>query len=269
MNFLPEDYQSPKPTSQLYFRPLDGENRIRILSKPIFGWEDWTIDKKPVRFQMNEKPVKPIDPKKSIKHFWAFIVWNVQLEQIQIMQITQATIRSSIEALCKNKEWGSPYEYDIIISKKGEGIETEYSVLPTKPSPVSKEILQAFKDKPIQLEALFISADPFSGEWDSFTLLMPEAENKKIQPITQMMGEPVEKMNVKPLYIEDNLISYDEFSELDKLREGCSKETQTGFDDYLKKAFGIESLVKLEVKNYEEIKEKLTVRFNENKGKKK
>jgi len=255
MNFLPDDYQAPKPTSQLYLKLQDGENRIRILSRPIFGWEDWNVDKKPVRYKMSEKPAKPFDPAKPMKHFWAFIVWNVNEEQIQIMQITQSTIRSSLESLSKDVDWGSPFEYDIKINKKGEKMETEYTVNPAPHKPVSVEILKAFKDRPIQLEALFEGLDPFATGYKCYTPLMSDVEESKVVPIIE---------DVNPLYI-----GYDEFSQLNNLLEGCSKETQSGFHEYLKKAFGIETLAKLEVKNYPEIKEKLAIRFNENKVKKK
>lgn len=103
MNFLPENYTTPK-TSNSYMKLQDGENKFRILSSPIIGWEDW-LDKKPVRFRFNEKPNKSIDPKKPLRHFWAFIVWNYMEEKIQILQVTQATIRNCIEALCKDTDW--------------------------------------------------------------------------------------------------------------------------------------------------------------------
>lgn len=256
MNFLPQDYQAPKAASQYYFKLQEGENRVRILSKPVFGWEDWTLERKPVRFLMNEKPAKSIDPKKPIKHFWAFVVWNVNEEQIQIMQITQATIRNSIEALCKDEDWGSPFGYDIKIIKKGEGKETEYSVNPAPHKEVSKEVLQAFKERPINLEALFISADPFSQEWNSYTKLMPDAkdEDNKITPISKPdMGD-----HAKP-YITDL-----QFIELSELLQGCSDTTQSGFAKFLNDAHKIDSLNKLEAKDYNKIKEMLQVRYKEN-----
>lgn len=160
MEFLPEDYQAPN-SSNNYFKIQQGENRIRILSQPVFGWEDWH-DKKPVRYRMNEKPNKSFDPKKPIKHFWAFIVFNYREEQVQIMQVTQATIRKSLEALCRDKDWGAPFAYDIKITKSGEGVDTEYTVNPVPHKPVDEYITKCFKEKPINLEALFDNSDPFS-----------------------------------------------------------------------------------------------------------
>lgn len=167
MKFLPEDYESPKSSGN-YMKLQDGDNKIRILSPPILGWEDW-IEKKPVRYRMDQKPSKPHDPKKPIRHFWAFIVWNYLEEKIQILQITQATIRNNIEALCKDEDWGEPYFYDLKIIRKGEGVDTEYMVNPLPHKALNSKIIEEFKEMPINLEALFEGADPFSREWDAFT----------------------------------------------------------------------------------------------------
>jgi len=254
MNFLPDDYQAPKPTSQLYLKLQDGENRIRILSRPIIGWEDWSLDRKPIRYEMTNKPAKSIDSTKPMKHFWAFIVYNVQEEQIQIMHITQATIRSCLESLSKDQDWGSPFEYDIKINKKGEKMETEYTVNPVPHKPLSQTILNAFKERPIQLEALFLGADPFSTEWKAYTPLMSDADNEKIQPI--------DGGNVKPLDMEK--ITTDQFIELSELKNGCSEASQLGFSEFLMNAYKIDKLHDLPKKHFQSVKEKLKVRFDEN-----
>lgn len=254
MNFLPDDYQAPKSTSPLYMKLQDGENRIRILSRPIVGWEDWTLDRKPVRYTMANKPPKSIDPAKPMKHFWAFIVWNVNEEQIQIMEITQATIRGCLESLSKDADWGSPFEYDIKINKKGEKMDTEYTVNPAPHKPVSVEILKAFKDRPIQLEALFESLDPFAAGYKYYTPLMSDPDESKV---VDLVGE---KADVKPLY---TVINDSEFIELSQLLEKCSDVTRSGFNAYLTQAFKIDKLYDLEVKHFDTIKRMLTVRSEE------
>lgn len=159
--FLPEGYISPKGESN-YMHFEKGENKFRILSRPIIGWEDWTTDKKPVRFLFNQKPEKPIRPDKAIKFFWAMIVWNYKSNSIQILELTQKTIQSVIESLAKDEEWGSPYQYDIKVIRDGDRKEdTVYTVNPSPKKPVSEEILEAFKAKPCFLGALYQGADPF------------------------------------------------------------------------------------------------------------
>lgn len=253
MNFLPKDYKSPT-TSNNYLKLQDGENRIRILSKPIFGWEDW-LDKKPVRFRLDQKPSKSFDPKKAVKHFWAFIVYNYNDQQIQIMQITQATIRNRLEELCRDEDWGSPFNYDIKIFKKGERIETEYSVNQVPHKTIDQSIIEAFKERPINLDAIFDNLDPFSKEWDTFTPLM--SEDQREEPKITSIYEP--QIDVKPLYISD-----DQFIELSELKNGCSEKVQEGFNEYLKNSLSITGLAKLLNKDYVGIKQMLVKRFQEN-----
>ena len=176
MSFYPQGYKLPQASNH-YMKLNDGENKFRMLSKPIVGWEDWD-QKKPIRFKMDKKPESSIDPKKPVKHFWAMIVWNYQEEQIQILQLSQATVRSQIDGLINDKDWGSPFDYDLKIIKSGEKTDTEYKVNPLPHKPVSNQIKQAFYDKPCNLEALFINADPFSKEWKEFT--QPVFENQEV-----------------------------------------------------------------------------------------
>jgi hypothetical protein len=146
----------------------EGENKFRILSQPVLGWEDWQ-DKKPIRFRFDQKPARSIDPKKPVKHFWAMIVWNYAAEEIQILQITQASIRKSLHALCVDADWGEPYFYDLKIMKTGEGLETEYVLNPLPHKQLSPHISVMFDERKCNLEALFDNEDPFSKENTHFT----------------------------------------------------------------------------------------------------
>lgn len=163
--FLPTGYQAPK--TQYYMKMKPGENKFRILSTPILGWEDWD-DKRPLRYRYENKPASSVDAAKPMKHFWAMIVWNYNEEAVQILQVTQATIRNALESLCNDADWGVPYTYDIKVTKKGDGKETEYMTTPLPHKPVSDAIIKAFKDRPCNLEAIFDNSDPF-GKWDIYT----------------------------------------------------------------------------------------------------
>lgn len=183
MTFLPPNYQAPASAGN-YMKIQDGENKIRILSKPILGWEDW-VDEKPLRYRFESKPAKPHDPKKPIRHFWAFIVWNYQEEKIQILQISQATIRSKIEVLCKDSDWGDPYFYDIKIIRTGASTDTEYSINPLPHKQLNSAVIKAFGEKRCFLEALFDGADPFSSEWKEFTAGIFDKTEAKPATITK------------------------------------------------------------------------------------
>lgn len=161
--FLPADYKAPNSQNN-YMKLAEGENKFRILTSPVLGWEDWQ-DKTPVRFRFNEKPLTSIDPKKPVRHFWAFVVWNYKEERIQILHLTQATVRKAIETLSKDADWGAPYFYDIKIFKTGKDKETEYTVNPLPHKELHSFIVEQFNEKPCFLDALFTSSDPFDAKW--------------------------------------------------------------------------------------------------------
>lgn len=158
-DFLPQDYEAPAGSAG-YMKLQDGENKIRILSKPIIGWLDWK-DKKPFRFRMNAKPDKPMTPDKPIKHFWAFLVWNYEAQAVQILEITQQTIQKTIQDLSKNEDWGAPFGYDIKITRKGKDLQTEYSVMPSPKKDLISDIKEAALEKKAYLDALFDGSDPW------------------------------------------------------------------------------------------------------------
>lgn len=157
-DFLPEGYEAPEGGGN-FMKLKDGENKFRILSKPIIGWLDWK-DKKPYRFTFKNKPEKPLE-KGPIKHFWAFIVWNYQAESIQVLEVTQQTIQQAIANLSKDDDWGAPFAYDIKVVRKGKDLDTEYSVIPSPKKPIPDNISKAALDKPCYLEALFSGSDPW------------------------------------------------------------------------------------------------------------
>ncbi len=209
MSFLPQDYEAPKSNSG-YMKIQVGENKIRILSAPILGFEDWKNDK-PIRFRMNNKPVQSIDPAKPFKHFWSMIVWNHIEEQIQILNITQASVRKSIEDLCNNPDWGSPYHYDLKIVKTGEGMKTKYAVSPSPHKPIGDYVEQMFHEKKINLEALFDGRDPFDSNWSKYTPGIFErkgdALKEEIKPVAKISPEQVTYLgsvfeNCDPLYVD-------------------------------------------------------------------
>src|ERR1700677_3528782 len=241
ISFLPTGYQAPKASGG-YMKLQDGENRIRIITQPIIGWEDWTLDKKPVRFKMDNKPLKAIDPKQTVRHFWSFVVWNYAEEQIQILHLTQATIRNSIEALCNDDDWGQPFFYDLKIIKKGEGKDTEYMINPMPHKEVSAIIKQAYAEKPCYLEALFDNQDPFAREWETFTA-----------PIFTH-DDVFNQIEDKPVKSTATLITKDQSKILKDALLRCSISYQEQIHDILKKPpFSIFDIDMLPVNAYESL----------------
>jgi hypothetical protein len=225
--FLPTGYQAPK-TSNHYMRFEDGENKFRILSAPLLGWEDWTSDKKPVRYRFDQKPAKSIDPKRPVKHFWAMIVWNYNTEEIQVLQVTQASIREAIEALCMDTEWGAPYFYDLKVVKTGESLATKYALNPIPHKPTALHIQQLFNERRCNLEALFSNDDPFSKDHSVYTAGIFNSAD--VAPSTNHMTPNI---NMEQAY------------DLSTLLDDCTPKYKKWVFDYVKKQYNTEDLTDL------------------------
>lgn len=167
--FLPESYEIPNKSN--YTRLQNGENTLRILEKPILGYELW-INNKPKRYKMGQDiPVSDVESAdidkrtglpKPPKHFWAMVVWNYDQNCLQVWEITQKKIMTSLKNSSKSKAWGSPLDYDISITKEGEGLDTDYSFMPNPKTKVSPKIMEAYKNAHIDVDKLFTGDDPFS-----------------------------------------------------------------------------------------------------------
>jgi hypothetical protein len=236
MNFLPQNYRAPN-TSNYYVKLIDGENRIRILSRPIMGWEDW-LDNKPVRYQLDDKPAKSFDKTKPIKHFWSLIVFNYGQNAVQIMHITQNSIRKSLEALCRDTDWGDPYHYDIKITKSGQGLETEYTINPVPHRPLDEEIIKAFKDNPCNLEALFTNSDPFSGEWAR---------------ATPLGIEDVDLEKFEEEFVHEEYITKAQADNISKMIAECEPNMIVKIKDFIEKLAGTRDFNKIRSSIHEKI----------------
>ena len=160
-DFLPTDYSIPETASN-YLRFQDGVNKFRILDSAVVGFEYFTSDNKPIRSREPFEETPNLKKDGKVKAFWAFPVWNYQTESVQILEITQKTIMNALKSLIDNEAWGSPVgKYNIVVVRKGEGLDTEYSVMPEPHSETLDDILSAYKDKPANLDALFDNEDPF------------------------------------------------------------------------------------------------------------
>ena len=163
-DFMPKDYTTPKSSGGAYMKLIKWDNKFRILDAMLVGYVYFTEENKPVRSK--EHPgVTPDDMKKDpssrVKHFWAFPVWNYADSEVQILEISQVSIQEAIEAYVKNEKRGSPFNYDINVSKTGEKLETKY-IVSVDPKETNKEATKAYEEISIDLDQLFLTGgNPF------------------------------------------------------------------------------------------------------------
>ena len=160
-DFFPENYQKPS-SSWNYFKPAKGENRVRIITKPVIGFVDWDKTGEKQRPIRTKELQTAFDPNQKPKHFYAFGVLHEW--EVKIWEITQSSIQDSIYALAKDEEWGEPTLYDLSITRTGESMETKYSVIPKPAKMLTDEQGEIIMNSPLNLEALFDWGNPFEVE---------------------------------------------------------------------------------------------------------
>jgi len=161
IDFFPDsDYKIPETSNYMKF--LEGDNTFRVLSSAIVGFEYFKEDNKPVRSRTVFDSI-PDDIKKggTVKHFWAFIVYNYEAKRIQILELTQKGIMKTMQSYIKNPKWGNPREYDFIVTRTGSGMDTEYAITVNPKAPLEESVKEAFAKAKISLDALYENEDPF------------------------------------------------------------------------------------------------------------
>lgn len=149
------DYTTYKKPSD-FIKFSEGETRVRVISEGFFGYNHYL--KTATRFVPlgvcigRDCPhcAKDNEPKQE----WAWIILNRNDKQVYLMR-TGAMIGNALAEL-GNKQ-GDPRDYDVIITRRGEGKSTKYTV---EPSPDSIEItdeekLSAATRKPILVRKYF------------------------------------------------------------------------------------------------------------------
>lgn len=167
MTRLPNNYEFKEnlATGGNYTKITEEPLKFRVLTSPITWWGYFTNENKPKRSRYAFSSTPDIKPDGKAKEFWAFVIWNYTEKKIQVMEITQQTIKKAIWDLVKDVDFGDPKEYDLKISKTGKGKETKYTLLALGKSdfaPEGEEVDAILKEaNSIRLEALYDGDDPF------------------------------------------------------------------------------------------------------------
>ena len=162
MSWLPDNIHEPKAGS--YFKPIKGkQNRVRIIcDKPLVGHVQWTSDKKPVRWKLGDpRPEADYGEGTKPRVFLAVAVWNYEERCTQVWEITQRTLQESLDALTRDADFGHPANYDLKITRKGEGMDTTYSMVPM-PGEQNEDVVNAIAELRVNLDALLNGEDPFA-----------------------------------------------------------------------------------------------------------
>ena len=166
MGFMDNIQPAPSTSTGNYYRFGQGENKFRIVGSTdttppgviqgMIGWQD----KKPFRYRMGEQP--PLNFAEKPREFFAFTVWNYEESCVQILELTQAGLKSELRTLAEDKEWGDARKEDIAVIRNGEGKDSAYVMTPKPHKKLDATTIAMIKATTVNLEALFDGEDPFA-----------------------------------------------------------------------------------------------------------
>ena len=162
VNFFEQGHEIPDKRNQ-FMKFVQGKNRIRFIGNPVSGFvffgktkrEDGSETVKPYRRRESEGEfsleeminrdvrMKPDGEIEGQKYFVMGLVYNHQKEKLQVLEVTQKSILKALKSYVESEEYGHPSGYDLTIEKKGDGLNTEYTVIVSPPKPLSDEIVEA------------------------------------------------------------------------------------------------------------------------------
>ena len=161
MAFLPDNLNASNDGG--YFKPQKNQpNRVRIIStEPLVGKIAWSQENKPHRWRLDEPtPQANWREGEKAKVFVAVGVYNYETQSVQVWEITQKALKESLDLISRDADFGHPHNYDLKITRRGDGLETTYSMVPI-PGALLPEVQNAIENGQPNLEALLTNDDPF------------------------------------------------------------------------------------------------------------
>tara|TARA_R100000458_G_C8247483_1_gene225052 strand:+ start:294 stop:905 length:612 start_codon:yes stop_codon:yes gene_type:complete len=170
MAFLSNIQPTPEGGAGHYYKFGQGENKFRIVGSSdttppgfiqgMIGWgEDEEGNRKPFRWRIGEDAPRNFAEKP--REFFALVVWNYEEACVQVLELTQAGLKSELVTLANDKEWGDPRKYDIAVIRNGEGKETNYVMTPKPHKKLDPAAVATVMATSVNLEALYDGGDPF------------------------------------------------------------------------------------------------------------
>jgi len=138
-----------------------GENKIRVLAKPVVGVSSFNVETKQTK---RFRTFLEVDAAKykNVKPFMACKVYNYDTGLIELFSFNQKNI---LYPLAKLNAINGNYDIrdvDIVISRDGEGVESKYTVSNLNPSEVPLKAVTLAQRVQIDFEAFFENTNPFT-----------------------------------------------------------------------------------------------------------
>ena len=153
------NYLKFKEEGSYVFRILTPKEKALVYWIDFFQTPDGKFSKKVFPYQENGQ--KPLEASPEAKLVWVFSILNKDLNKIQIWEVSQRTIQNFLLSITKGKIKNDYTKFDIQITKIGQKLETEYSIIPGDTEILTQEEKELIKLTPINLQAMEKGEDPF------------------------------------------------------------------------------------------------------------
>jgi len=165
--------------------PDGGSVRFALLSdEPLEFYESWGTANgasKPFRFDFEPTyedvvaEMGEFEPREGrggpgtadVKEAIAVPVYNYESGKVQVLQITQKSVIKELDQVSQMEDYKNMLEWDFIVSKKGSGLLTEYTLRPVPRKKGSQEHIDAAwleaKSEGFDISRLLTGTNPFKA----------------------------------------------------------------------------------------------------------
>jgi hypothetical protein len=165
--------------------PDGGSVRFALLSdEPLEGYECWGQcdgQSKPFRFDFQPTPedvtaeLGDFEPREGrggpgtvdVKFFIAVPVYSYEVGKVQVLQLTQKSIIKELDTISQMEDYEDLLAWDFMLSKKGSGLTTEYTLRPAPRKRGSQEHIDAAwleaKSEGFDISRLLTGGNPFKA----------------------------------------------------------------------------------------------------------
>ena len=165
---LPSSYEVPEGGGgSVFYKIKKGDNQFRVLDVPLTGYV-WFEETPDGLSPKRSRDIGDVPSGEKAKHFW-FVPIGME-GNVKLVEITQKSILSELAMLDRSPIWGHLSDYEVIVTKTGDGLDTTYSVTPCPKTPndlVAKyeEFKKGYKPENLfsGLSVLADSAKPSDG----------------------------------------------------------------------------------------------------------
>lgn len=163
MSFFKNSYEASESGTNNYLKIAPNETAtVRIISAPLEGLEVWD-DKKPLRWPMNDPaPDRVNELDERPKPFAALGVWHYESGSSKIYMCSTKSVLLDMQQIIEVE--GHPFEYDLVIMRKGAGLSTRWFVKPGARTEADAGIQKAaeYFRTSVDLTKLFTNDNPFT-----------------------------------------------------------------------------------------------------------